>query len=195
MSENNNNDRPAGWQADEINAAFTATEIKFSSSNADILAAFKNDGQREVVFDDSGKPFARYDNEILPLHDALVRWAADAPDGTCDRRTLPRSPGGGRRGIASKADLKTTKDKTDYINKFGYDAFAALPSKAAPTAELRFRDQFYQLPVSEKVRLIGQYGEDFIRSLPARPTNQPFGGYVNHTALEKQKQIRGRSAR
>src|SRR6185437_12982853 len=177
-----------------LNSAFDATGITFKQERADVLAAFKN-GEREIQFDENGQPFATYDSQILPLSECLQRWAADAPDGTCDRRTLRRSPGGGRRGIASKQDLVDAKSKAAYIAEHGYDAFAALPTKAQPSEELKYKDQFYRLPLSEKSRLIAKHGENFIRSLPSRPTGQPHGGFIAHELLEKQKQIRGKSAR
>jgi hypothetical protein len=181
--------RPVGWEADAINGAFTETGIKFNVSNTDALAQFKA-GEREVTFDEAGQPYARYDREILPLGEALTRWAADSTESICDRRTLPRSPGGGRRGIASKADLPDVKAKSAYIAEFGYKAYSALPTRAVPTEELKYRDQFYRLPIAEKTRLIRKHGEDFIRSLPSRPTSQPYGGYINREALERQKEIR-----
>lgn len=195
MSDNSNTARLVGWEADEINSAFSQSGIKFHQSNSDTLNAFKNNGEREVTFGEDGKAYAKYDAEILPLTDALTRWAADAADGICDRRTLPRSPGGGRKGIASKADLQTSKDKAAFIAEYGLKAFESLPTKSQPTSELRYQDDFRRLPLSEKTRLIKQYGTRFVENLPARPTGQPYGAFINREALKKIESIKGKSAR
>ena len=181
--------RPIGWEGDAVETAFAKTGIRFNLPNAEVLAKFKAPG-RDVTFDDGGVPHTLYDREVLPLVDALTRWAADDVEGVCDRRTLPRSPGGGRNGIASREDLPDAKSRVAYIDKHGLEAFEALPTKHQPTEELRYRDQFRELPLSEKSRLIRQHGEDFVRNLPARPTGQPRGGYINREALERQKRIR-----
>jgi len=186
LSDQNKNDRPIGWQGDAIAKAIADTNIKYTVTPAELLAKFG----REVQFDDEGNPHALYDREVLPLADALTRFAADE-DGICDRRTLPRSPGGGRRGVASREDLPDAKAKAAYIAEYGLAAFEALPTKAQPSGELKYQDDFRRLPVAEKSRLIAKHGLKFIESLPARPSDQPFGGYINRDALDKHVKIGG----
>lgn len=192
MSETNDASRPFGWEADAINEAFAQTGIRFHGSNADALAQFKA-GDREITFDADGKPLARYDSQELPLADALSRWAADADDGVCDRRTLPRNPGGGRSGVACKADLVDFKAKSAFIQEHGLQAFAALPATRPQSTELKYQDDFRKLPTSEKTRLVRQYGSGFIEKLPPRPSGQPFGGYINRAALAKLQSVRPNS--
>jgi hypothetical protein len=48
------------------------------------------------------------------------------------RRVRRQSSDGGPVRVRAKADLKTAKEKSDFIEKHGYAAFAKLPLNARP---------------------------------------------------------------
>lgn len=177
--------------ADALNAAFDQTAIKFHS-RADALAQFKGDGQREITLADDGQLYAMYDSEILPLADALKRFAYDDQTGVCDRRTLPRggvSPS--RPGIASKADFATVRDKLDWIATNGGDAYERLPLTPPVSGEVLTKQDYYRLPRAQKAELAAKFGPDYVTTLPSkqdadRPNSQT---YINHEALAKLKKI------
>jgi len=182
--------REIGWEAKAINEAFTRTGIKYTASNADTLAAFG----REVQFDDDGQPHALYDSEILPLEDALTRWAADQAEGVCDRRTLPRSAAGrpGGSEVTSREDLRTVKDRSDFITKFGLDTYEKLPAKTQVTKELVTHADFRALSLAQKTRIIRE-NPDILSKLKHTPNpDQVAGAYVNRELLERQKRLQGR---
>jgi hypothetical protein len=154
-------------QALAIRADIAATEIKFHDDAPELLARFKATG-REIEFDESGRPMAIYDHQLIPLRDALTRWALD--DRTiADRRTLPRKDEGrGRPGMASKADFATLQDKTAFIRERGVDAYEALPLKAPVTREVKFKEDFFALPVAQKAKLLSD-DPSYLNRLPNRP--------------------------
>jgi hypothetical protein len=179
-----------GNRADTLNAAFDATSIKFHD-RAQTLATFLNNGEREITYDESGQPFAKYDSEILPLADALKRFAYDDKLGLCDRRTLPRegvTPS--RPGIASKADFATLREKLDWLAVNGDEAYALLPLTPPVSGEVLTREDYYRLPRSQKTELAAKHGPDFLSTLPSKQDpNRTAGSYINHQALDRLKKI------
>jgi hypothetical protein len=175
-------------RAEILIAAFDATKITFKDRAA-TLEAITND--REISYDEAGNPSVFYDGQTLPLADALTRYAFDATDSVCDRRTLPREgAGGGRKGTLSKADLPDYKSRAAFIAENGLSAYERLPLRPPASGELKYREDYFALPRGEKVRLTNLHGADFATTLPRRPTGQPLGSFINAAALERQKQIR-----
>jgi len=65
--------------------------------------------------------------------------------------------------VKSKSDLKTAKEKSDYITQFGETAFARLPLTAPQELDestLTF-ESYRRLPAAVKSKLIEKHGEDF----------------------------------
>ena len=192
MSETNTSTPPdtgAGWEARAINTAFDTAGITFNSSRAETLKAFG----RDVTFDQTGKPYALYDSEIVPLSDALQRFAFDNRN-VCDGRTLPRSGAGkSRLGVESKSDFKSAGEKAKYIEDRGIEAWERLPLTNAASKEILTKNDWYRLPVSEKIRRIDADPEAFnnLPNTPAELTGGMIrGSRINHSALDKQRQIR-----
>jgi hypothetical protein len=64
-------------------------------------------------------------------------------------------------GPKSKAELRTWKEKSDYIDKFGLRAYEALPLKAArnvPISQMTNED-YHELSWAEKSKIIDRVGE------------------------------------
>jgi hypothetical protein len=66
-----------------------------------------------------------YMAEFAAKHPYLVKGTTKGGSGSSEST---RS-GSGMGKVNTRADLKTPKDKSDFISKFGYDAFAKLPAK------------------------------------------------------------------
>jgi hypothetical protein len=160
---------------------FDATGVRFHD-RATTLAELKKDG-REITFDADGTPSVTYDSEPLQLKDALLRFAYDRRD-LVDGRTLPREGVGSTRpGTLSKADM-TLPEKLAFIRDRGADAFAKLPSQNFDTKPLMYREDFYKLSRTEKVRRIA-LDPDIISKLPSAPKVDAMAA-----ALEREKATR-----
>jgi len=97
----------------------------------------------DIVYDDESNAWVvkqngvvRQNSSLQPMSvkEFLAEFAAQHPylvKGTTKGGTGSResSGGAGLGKVTTKADLKTTAEKSDYIKKFGYDAFAKLPAK------------------------------------------------------------------
>jgi hypothetical protein len=156
----------------KLNEAFDQTGITFHSRPV-ALAALKATGS-EVVYDDAGEPFTRYDSEYLSLSDALTRLAFDQRETRVDGRTLPRNGAGSARpGIASKSDFTTVKERSDFITKNGFDAYERLPLTAIDSSEIRTQADFLKLPSKERSRRYG-IDPDCFAKLPKAEAPHPF---------------------
>jgi len=176
-------------EADRLNSSFDETGIAFHS-RSETLAALKATGTEITYAEEDGKPYCRFDGEYLPLADALTRIALDDRS-LADGRTLPRSGVTGRASLASKADLKSTKEKSDFITKFGFDAYQALPLTGPTSTEVKTQEDFLRLPPREKSR---RYGLDpnCFANLPREPKGQsPLRGKTHHAALAQELATRG----
>lgn len=157
-------------EAQAINAAFDNAGVGFKAERADVLEQFKAGGERTITFDEEGQPFSKYDGQILPLNEALHRFGHDRKD-LVDRRTLPREDAGkGRPGVASKADFTTLREKTAFIAEHGLTAYEKLPLTAPVSQEIRFKEDFFKLPLSQKTELLKK-DADYLNNLPNRPRN------------------------
>jgi hypothetical protein len=89
-----------------------------------------------------------------------------------DGRTLQRFDRQEQRGEITRADLRTTAEKSAYINKFGLAAFEALkqrPSAPASTNVLTMRAADYnRLPLREKSRIIDEFGTATVEEILRR---------------------------
>lgn len=170
-----------------LSNAFATSGITFPDRSA-ALSAFKE--THVITVGDDGDLETLYSGVRQPLRTALGQWGRTGEgEAHTDRRSLPQSeknPG----SIRSKSDLKTNKERAEYIARFGGAAYEKLPSKYQPVEETKFRDDYYKLSLSQKAELARQGVT--ADSFPIRPTDQPKGGYINHAALEKQKKIQGR---
>lgn len=174
-------------RADTLIASFDATNIKFNDRSAALEAITEG---REITYDEAGNPSIVYDGQTLPLSDALTRFAFDRRD-LVDGRTLPKQgAGGGRVGTLSKADLVDYKAKAAFIAENGGDAYERLPLKPPASTELKYREAYYALSRSEKVKLIEKHGANFAATLPKRPTGQPLGTFIANDKLAELKKIR-----
>lgn len=173
--------------AEALIASFDKTGITFNDRSATLEAI--TDG-REIRYDDAGNPNITYDGQVLPLADALTRFAFDRRD-LVDGRTLPKQgAGGGRVGTLSKADLPDYKAKAAFIAENGGDAYERLPLNPPASGELKYREDYYALSRSEKVKLIEKHGSDFATTLPRRPSGQPLGAFIANDKLAELKKIR-----
>lgn len=168
-------------EAEKLNQAFDQTGIEWHS-RANALAKFRE--ERDILYE-NGEPFAKYDSEILPLHDALSRWAYDHRNPELfDGRTLPRTGVGVTRpGLACKANFKNIREKIAYIEKYGEDAFAKLPLTGVSGSEVLTQDDWLKLPRAEKVRRTQADAYAFSR-LPRAAKPDP-----NAKALSKKEEM------
>jgi hypothetical protein len=179
-----------GEEARKINAAFDETNISFHS-RPEALAALRATGA-EVTYDDAGVPHCRYDSEYLTLTEALTRLAMDQRS-LADGRSLPRGPSTARPNTLSRAEM-TTREKVDYVNLHGEEAFLKLPSKPTATSEVRTTDDFRRLTRAEKVRRINEDPLAIYKLAPAR-TARVNGALIDHAAIARQKATTGKLAR
>lgn len=185
-------------QAQKLNEAFDQTGVRFHDRPT-ALQALTADG-REISYDDNGNPSVAYDGEVLPLKDALSRFAFDNRQHV-DARTLPREGvGTARPGTLSKADFPTVADRVALIRERGIEFWENLPAQNHDTKPVETREDFYRLSRAEKVRRIAA-DPDILTKLPSAPrAASPVtqmeqvapGTKVNRAGLEREKAIRGR---
>jgi hypothetical protein len=181
-----------GAEARSLHEEFDATGVKFHDRAA-TLAALKGDG-RDIVFDD-GVPKIVYDGELLPMRDALLRYAYDHRTAV-DSRTLPRGGAGtSRPGIDAKDNYKTLSEKVGFINQFGADAWERLPLTGVGTSEVLTREDFLKLPRQERMR---RYAADpaVLAKLPSSSGRyMPGQAKVNAEGIERHLASRGKLAK
>jgi hypothetical protein len=167
---------------------FQETGVKFQGTDAEVLAKFKEGGHE--IFVEDGVARTKFDSEILPLDEALLRYAFDAPQGEVDRRTLPRGGAGTARSSTLSRATMTTAEKVAYVNEHGEEAFLKIPTNYTPTSEVKTTADWLKLSRAERVRRTTDDPQAFEKLLPAPGQRMPWEPYVNHEALERQKQIR-----
>lgn len=169
----------------KLTEAFTGSGLTFTDKSS-ALAAFKE--THIITVGDDGGLETVYSGVRQPLRLALAAWGRTGEgEAHTDRRSLPKdekNPG----GIRCKTDLKTNKERAEYIARFGGAAYEKLPSNYQPVEETKFRDQYYRLSLSQKTELArqGVTANDF----PIRPTGQIAGSFINHDLIAKEKKIR-----
>lgn len=160
-----------------LNESFDKSGLIFRDRAAS-LAEFKRD--REIVTsDDDGQLYTRYDGEVLPLDEALLRFGLDNRE-QIDGRSAPQPP---------TKDKMTQREKIGYISQHGADAYAKLKSHAVVTTEVTTRQQFMALPRAEKVARYAANPNAFV-DLPNATGDQMKGSFINHQALKKIEAIR-----
>ncbi|WP_348267910.1 hypothetical protein [Edaphobacter sp. DSM 109919] len=166
--------------AEKLNEAFDKSTLTFHDRAA-ALATFKQD--RDIVANpEDGQLYAKYDAEVLPLDECFLRFGLHNRQ-LIDGRSAPRTV---------TKDQMTTREKISYITTHGADAFEKLATKPVETNEVKTRQDFMKLPLSEKTRRYKENPNAFVE-LPNAVSDQPHKGYVNHKALDKIKAIRPRS--
>jgi hypothetical protein len=121
------------------NAINRAAGNRFVSMEA-VMAMTKNG----IEWDDESRTFVARENGVIKQNSALQNMSLDEFFEDFGKRNpylvLPDQRGGAgsseSRGsgsqlgvVRTRADLKTVKEKSDYITKFGGEAFEALPAK------------------------------------------------------------------
>jgi hypothetical protein len=179
-------------EAIKLNESFDKAGLTFHS-RADALGEFRQG--REITFDQDGEPSVTYDGENLPLSAALLRFGYDRRD-LIDGRSLPRNGAGkARPGLASKSDLKTFKEKAEFIKQFGGAAYEALPLVGVQSSEVKTRQDWMKLPRQEKVRRLAADPEAFNKLPNAAPTGRVNGSLINQTGIDKHRAARPQRTR
>jgi hypothetical protein len=72
-----------------------------------------------------------------------------------DRASVAEQVQAGALTVESRSDLRTSKEKSDFIQKFGYDAWAKLPTvRVAPVSTdplVMGRTDYFRLSVSQRI--------------------------------------------
>ncbi|HEY1801042.1 MAG TPA: hypothetical protein VGG46_08925 [Terriglobales bacterium] len=101
--------------------------------------------------------------DMLRAFAARHRWSREA---TAAERSAWR--GQKETGIRSKADLKTTSEKSSYVSRFGADAYASLPANT-PIDDSKIQyltlEEFGKLPTKQKVRFVAKHGSAAVENL------------------------------
>ncbi len=184
--------RETGWEAVAINDELEKTGLTFQVSGSEVLKGYG----REILFGEDNMPYSKYDGEILPLSDAILRWSMDERNANVvDLRSLPRTGAPGRPGIASKADLKTLSQKVAFIAEHGEDAFSRLPLTSGLTKEVETRADWFKLSRAEKVRRTALDPDAFEKLPPAPLPGRHNQSFANTAALDKIADLRSKAGR
>lgn len=187
---NQNPSTPTINKVDSLNQSFDDAGVRWKAERYEVLEAFSKDN--EVVYDEDGSAHTYLHGSRVPLRLGLKEWAA-TPEGRelADGRSLRHreSTDSAGNGVTSKADLKTSKEASEFISRFGYERYASLPTKPVVNTPVVYLEDFHALPRAEKVRRINA-DPDILRKLSRRPSDQPYRGFINHGKLEEQKRVR-----
>jgi len=100
------------------------------------LVSFDDETGKFIVKDEAGTVMQNSSFQPMTLGEFYTKFASEHPylvssqaKGGTGAGESGRTNAGGLSKVTCKADLKTVKDKVDYVNKFGEEAFAALPMK------------------------------------------------------------------
>jgi len=171
--------------AEKLNEAFDKSTLTFKDRAA-TLASFKQN--RDIVIDDEdGQLYSRYDGEVLPLDEALLRFGLDNRP-LIDGRSAPRSGAGGRNLELTKSEI-TTREKVAFIAQHGADAFEKLPSHPVASSEVKTKQDWMKLPLAEKVRRTKENPNAFAE-LPNANAGKVPGLFVDKDKIAKQQAIR-----
>jgi hypothetical protein len=169
-------------------AKFHGSGIKAKLSDPELLTLLKEG--REIIVE-NGTVSVVYDGEKVTVADALKRLLHDRRE-FVDARTLPRVAGG-RGAVTCKADLKTVREKCDWIEANGGEAYEALPLHNVRSEEIKSFEQFRKLPLSEKARLT-EDPEYIYRLKPSAGPHMPGAAKINTEAIERERAKNGRYA-
>jgi len=116
-----------------------------------------------VDFDADGQPM----NAGKPLGERLRDFASINPMSIAG--SISEVHDAGQSSIRAKSDLKSDKEKSDFISKNGFAKFSALPAvrqetREIPIDELQWSD-WQKLSDREKSRIIGERGSAFVARL------------------------------
>jgi hypothetical protein len=155
----------------EINTVFEQGP-RLKVSNAEALRMI---GAGVVRFDADGVPLVNG----IPLSTMLENLVKVNPHVRAEawQETYDQ----GASSVKSKADLKTAKEKSDYIAAHGEMAWSRLPLSRQQTQEVPLDEltagQYKALPTREKIRIIAEKGEAWV-------------GRLMYTAGEEERQAR-----
>jgi len=160
-----------------LNSAFDASGLNFLD-RALALEQFKQ--HSEVFFNEAGEPFGYVDGNRTPLADCLTEFGL-VNKSLLDGRSLPHPK--------SKADFKSTAEKTKYIKIHGIGAFEKLATQHIEEKAVVTQSDWRKLSLSQKVEAIKRDPDVQRKLKPDAENNRTF---INHELLEKQRRIRGR---
>jgi hypothetical protein len=146
-----------------IKTAFAESPIKFYED-----AMIENFARLEfdLTVDDSGIATGRLDGKRVPLSAVLEQIAKDRPF-LADGRTTRHLRTDAAPPTPAKSDL-TMRQRMDYIDAHGLDAFEKLPLRSVQTREIRTMQDYSALPVATKSALLAKHGMKWLASLPKR---------------------------
>lgn len=150
-------------ERESIDKVFTASTTKFKLGNNEVLRALGT-----VTFDADGVPHAGQ----VSLSDALKNYAQVNPHAVASN--IAETHDAGQSSVRSKADLKTVRDRVDYIAAHGELAFARLPATAPDTSsgQPTTYAEYLRLPMSERSKLVGQNGTAWLSKLQRAASEQ-----------------------
>lgn len=146
-----------------VNQTFQEFPSKFKIAPGEVLRALGT-----VRFDADGNPLVNG----TPLKAALENYVA--VNGHAVAQTVDEIHDQGAAHVRSKADLDSPKAKALWIEAHSLAAFERLPLTAPRPIDPDNLDweSYRKLPVSQKVKLVEQYGEGFAAKLKAKEQAQ-----------------------
>ena len=121
-----------------------------------------------ITFDADGVPL----NAGKPLEDRLRDYASINPQAVA--ATVAEIHDKGKSSVRSRADLKSVKDKVDFIAEHGEIAYSRLPVTAPdvlPGEPTTYAD-YINLPMSVRAKLLGQHGAEWLARLQHKAGEQ-----------------------
>jgi hypothetical protein len=118
---------PNGVEFHEINTVKKLTEDNVSFDETTNQWIAKENGVIKVNSSMEPMTLVEYYSAFASSHPYLVKGTVKSGVGSSESSAIGAF--GGLTHVRTKADVKTTKDKVDYISKFGYEQWAKLPSR------------------------------------------------------------------
>jgi hypothetical protein len=175
-----------------LNKSFDESGISFKD-RASALASFK--ANHHITVAEDGQLMTSFNGVRQSLASALGLYGRTSEgEEYTDRRSLPKSEQHAG-GVRSRAELTTVAEKNAFISRFGIEKFESLPSRYMPESEVKTKQDFYKLTVSQKSALIRQ-NPNILSELPSQAEADIHGmtvipgGRVNRPALAKDRATR-----
>ncbi len=116
--------------------AFNFVDVNIVKVLTDKYVSWDDDAKTYVVKDDNGAVRQNSSLQPMTLKEFFTEFGMNHPYLVASRvkngsgsGESARTNGGTLKPVSAKTDLKTTKEKSDYINKFGGEAYEKLPWK------------------------------------------------------------------
>jgi hypothetical protein len=156
---------------DTVRDCARANGLKFYVPTKELVKLLAAEPQFNV---DSQTGICHINGSKVELADALREFSqrhANLIERSAEQMRADREAANGAK---SKAELRTWKEKSDYIDKFGLRAYEALPLKAArnvPISQMTNED-YHELSWAEKSKIIDRVGERGLVEIMNRRRNQ-----------------------